>query len=394
MRSLALIILLLLCSLQADKNEDFGVRNDSPGYSLLHNPFGFKIDPMERLMLINIENDPDSVYIGFEPQFFDDDVHGKGHIIIGWRGDGRVDVYHQPAITLNPDNYDITGQGLANMITREMPNAHFEIDDFGAQVFYEFRDLHDRKIVLSITERSRRKRRPFALLAPLGYSAENPPSFPLFFMHDFYFVRRKHSEIIISIDDRVHIPDSFPLPMDWQRMYFSRYSADPLIVHFNPAFEGELNPLRLKNQQTEIEDGENNLKIVYDNEIPHIKEIIRRHNHHSIQLSFSPPFPSPADFPDNQTRKGSFRIQGNPATGSVEGDYSLSKKNRTITVTLSPSQGWKPKPTKLSLRFLYTVVKMFRNWPTTYLWTAVIHEDKEGNLYMESSWQRTGDRND
>jgi len=62
----------------------------------LHIPFRIDIDPMEKLLLINFEKDPDPLYVGFEPQVFDDDIHGKGHSVIAWRVDGRVDVYHQP----------------------------------------------------------------------------------------------------------------------------------------------------------------------------------------------------------------------------------------------------------------------------------------------------------
>ena len=63
------------------------------------NPFQISIDPMERLLLVNFEKDPDTFYVGFEPQVFDDNVNGRGHLIIGWRVDGKVDVYHEPGLT-------------------------------------------------------------------------------------------------------------------------------------------------------------------------------------------------------------------------------------------------------------------------------------------------------
>jgi hypothetical protein len=37
---------------------------------------------MERLFLINFEKDPDEIYIGFEPQWFDDAAYGTGLRII------------------------------------------------------------------------------------------------------------------------------------------------------------------------------------------------------------------------------------------------------------------------------------------------------------------------
>jgi hypothetical protein len=41
------------------------------------NPFVIDIEPMEKLLLVNFEKDPDAFYIGFEPQVFADAVHGK-----------------------------------------------------------------------------------------------------------------------------------------------------------------------------------------------------------------------------------------------------------------------------------------------------------------------------
>ncbi len=62
----------------------------------IYNPFQISIDPMERLLLVNFEKNPDTIYVGIESQAFDDDVNGKGHLVIGWRVDGKVDVYHEP----------------------------------------------------------------------------------------------------------------------------------------------------------------------------------------------------------------------------------------------------------------------------------------------------------
>ncbi|MDR5659887.1 hypothetical protein RH915_10340 [Serpentinicella sp. ANB-PHB4] len=89
----------------------------------LINPFKIDVDPMERLLLINFEKDPDTIYVAFEPQVFDDTPHGKGHLIIGWRQDGKVDIFHQPSLKLNPEDYDIVGKGLANIVERDFTDG-------------------------------------------------------------------------------------------------------------------------------------------------------------------------------------------------------------------------------------------------------------------------------
>ena len=199
------------------------------------NPFSIDIDPMERLMLVNFEKDPDTLYVGFEPQVFNDEINGTGHLVIGWRVDGKVDVYHQPGLTLNPEKYSIAGKGLAHMLEREMPEALFEITDSGIHAFYEFSDIHNRLVRFSIRENNPRKRNPFGLIAPMGHAAESPSALPLVILHDFYFVRKKHTEISISIGDRLHRHDILPIRMDGTKMTFLRYSPDLYVAGINPA---------------------------------------------------------------------------------------------------------------------------------------------------------------
>jgi len=116
--------------------------------NLILNPFQIDIDPMERLLLVNFEKNPDTIYVGFEPQVFNDDKNGKGHIIIGWRQDGKVDVYHQPSLKLDPKKYDIVGKGLANMVTDELLGASFEVNNLGVQAYYQFKDVNDRVVII------------------------------------------------------------------------------------------------------------------------------------------------------------------------------------------------------------------------------------------------------
>jgi hypothetical protein len=351
------------------------------------NPFSIDIDPMERLLLINFEKDADSVYIGFEPQVFNDDVNGKGHLIIGWRVDGRVDIYHQPGLKLNPDKYDIAGKGLAHMVEREMPGAFFEVNNFGVQAFYGFEDIHNRAVHINITESNPRRRKPFGLLAPMGHAAEDPSSLPFFLMHDFYFVRKKHTIVEVKINGKEHKTDLFPIPLDWTRMTFMRYTSNPLIANLNPAFEGELSVLSVQQGWNKIaEDTE--LEITIEDGKPIIKNLKRKHHEHTVTLSFEPGFPDLSSLETNSTTQGGFKIMGNPSTGYIQGEYTIEKVNSETRIIMVPSKGWKPKPDRLSLRFLYRVVKIFRQWPASYQWTASVIEDEHHDLYMQSAWKR------
>jgi hypothetical protein len=41
----------------------------------------------------------------------------------------------------------------------------------------------------------------------MGNAAENPSALPLILLHDFYFSKRKDTEIYIKINGKLHKPD-------------------------------------------------------------------------------------------------------------------------------------------------------------------------------------------
>lgn len=350
-------------------------------------PFEIHIDPMERLLLINIENDPDDVYVGFEPQVFDDSINGTGHLVIGWRSDGMVDVFHQPELTLNPEKYDIAGKGLAHMVEREMSGCFYYVEEAGVQAYYSFEDVNGRLVELRVHEYSHRKRQPFGLLAPMGEVAENPSALPLVLLHDFYFVRRRGTDISVIIDGKSHKPDKLPIPLDCSFMYFARYSPDPLIITLNNAFEGVMLSLEVLDQ-TVIAIDDTVYEITLSNGVPELKSISKKHKNHEVTVLFDPAFPNLSSFDKQGVVKGGFTFTGHPSTGRVEGHYTVKRIDGEFLITLIPSGGWIPRPTNLSLLFLYTVASTFKNWPKSYQWTAVVTENECGELFMSSSWER------
>jgi len=355
----------------------------------LHIPFRIDIDPMEKLLLINFEKDPDPLYVGFEPQVFDDDIHGKGHSVIAWRVDGRVDVYHQPSLNLDKENYDITGKGLANIVETPMEKAEFSISQKGVEASYKFKDIKDREISLNITENNEKKRKPFGLLAPMGSVAETPSALPLVFLHDFYFVRKKHTSISISIGEKSHEPDELPVPMDFTKMLYSRYSPDPLIVAFNKETDELLPYLEIQPMLNEHSTKDSRYTIEWVSGKPRIKSIEKTSGKHIIKLKFEPSFPQIEIIEEDSTFEGEFEIEGDRSTGKIRGAYEVERREDSLTLRMTPSFGWIPKADKLSLKFLYTAVKMFKKWPSTYRWVAKIDRNGKGEFFIKSTWRRS-----
>ena len=348
-------------------------------------PFSIHIEPMERLLLINFEKDPDTTYLGFEPQVFDDEMHGKGHLIIAWRLDGKVDVYYQPSLTLSPENYNIAGKGLNKMTENHFEKAHFEVGEKGIQANYLFHDMEGRKVVIEIFESHPKKRKPFGLLAPMGSAAEKPSAMPLVILQDFYFVRRSGTDIKVQIGDRLHKPDTLPFPIDFTMMYFARYSPRPLIARLNPEYSGQLTPEEVPGTSDSIRSGDYVYNFSRKDGKLFLEKLTRLNAVHPLEIVFTDPFPNLISIEDQTQITGNFRIQGHTSTGAISGQYAVEKINQTINTNLTFS-GWEPKPDKLSLRFLYTVVKMFKQWPSAYEWNSRIVQNKEGEFVMESKW--------
>ncbi len=363
------------------------VADDKPHEILF--PLSIEIDPMEKLLLVNFEKDPDSIYVGFEPQVFDDTINGNGHLIIGWRVDKKIDVYHQKSLKLDVSKYSIAGAGLNKMIPVDMEIALFEVNDLGVQAHYKFRDMQDRVVEISIREKNQRKRKPFGLLAPMGDAATNPTSLPMVLLHDFYFVRKNNTEIKVSINDTSHELDNLPMRMDWQEMTFARYSPKPLIATLNPEQNGVLDGLKPLVGQETFQKGDITYEIEWADQTASIKSMSIMNNIHPLTINFSPAFQCLNTIPANSQLRGTFSITGHESVGRIAGEYGIRSGEESAQIRVVPSEGWKPKTTKFSTWFLFTVAKVFKKWPTTYQWDAKVHKRPDGLWQMQSKWMRT-----
>jgi hypothetical protein len=367
--------------------------NTVPGERIFYSPFSLQVSPMQRLALINLLKDPDEIYEGFEPQVFDDAEHGRGMLVIGYRRDGTVDVYHQPGLRLDPAAYAVVRKGLNRLVAHPLGEARFAASELGIEINFELEDLLGRCIRLRIREDMQRRRRSFFLLAPLGSDTENPPALPLFFLYDFGFVRQKGTQYHISVDGRQHKLDRMPVPVAGERVFFTRYTTDPVILSWNPNFEGSLAEVRIpalgekRVEQAgtyyELAEGQG-LERMW---VEYANTAVRPH---SIETVFSPPFPDITALEDGQQAQGSFTVQSREpadASGTVSGTWSAHRQGQKVLLRIHPGGGWKPQERRLSVRIIFSAAKVFRTWPTTYEWTAEIDLD---NMKQKSGWKRTG----
>jgi hypothetical protein len=346
---------------------------------------------MERLLLISFTADPDEVCTGFEPQAFDDPVNGRGLIVIAYLHDGRIDIYHQPSVSLAGKNYNIVGKGLRSSAERPMTGAHFDITPTGVDFDVAFDDLLGRPIVLRIHETSGKRTHPFGILAPMGNTVERPPALPLYFLYDFYFVRRARTAMVISVAGRAHKPDSIPMILDGARVHFVRYAAAPFLVNWNATFDGALRPLSvvsgdMPNGDLRAADG----PVTYDLSLidghPALKAMSVADGHHSLRIVFDPPLPDVTQIPGGPVA-GTFTADAG-ACGTVAGVYQMEPAEKGVDVTLHPSGGWEPGPVQWGARLIFRLVPLFRRWPVTYTWRG--HIDLKGECpWLRGVWERS-----
>lgn len=351
----------------------------------IYSPFSFELEPIKRLLLIDFSKDKDRIYYCFELQYFDDSINGKGIRIIGYRNDKFIDVYQQPGL-FKKIGFDQVANGLANIFILPMEDAVFEINDYGVDVNFKINDVEKRTVEVKIKEKSKKKTNPFNILAPLGEDTKNPFSLPIYFMNDFYLVRKKKTEILIKINSEEHSPDSFQIPLDCSTFYFSRYSSDPFFVHFNNSFNGVLKPLQI-NEKDEIQSDNLIYKIGNNNGNYEIKEISIKDKNHKTSIDFNPAFPDILSINDDLVYEGNFSISSGKTTGSIKGIYKIENKNGDINIIVIPNRGWIPNEKRLSIKFMFKFAKVFTDWPKSYIWEANI-KIKKSNVNMESSWKR------
>jgi hypothetical protein len=354
-------------------------------------PFHLDTEPMRALALFNFERDPDVVYQGLEPQAFDDDRHGRGLLVIGWRVDGRVDVFHDPCLRLNAANYAIAGGGLHRMEARDLSSGRFEVGPAGLSVDLAFDDLVGRPIRLVVRETDTRPRRPFALLAPMGTAATDPPALPLVFVKDFYFVRRSGSEVRLEIDGRVHRSDTLPLLLDNTWMHFVRYSATPLVALWNHRDHQTADVVTAPPDSTAADGTRYDLSA--NGPFHEIRRMTSHEGGQQVTVEFAPAFPHLLALRDDSRVDGSFQVSTEPSAGTVNGTWHVARRGHRIEIEAVPSGGWTPGDAQPMARLLFRVITMFRSWPTTYRWSGTIElpvpaDDHNHPPALHSGWER------
>ncbi|MCE5345097.1 MAG: hypothetical protein LLG13_02250 [Bacteroidales bacterium] len=346
--------------------------------------FSMSIDEMEHLILINFEKNPDKYYNTFELQQASDKTGRKWLLVIAYRNDGGADVYHQSGYPLASQDSLLND---VNFTISPLEEAKFEINAKRMDVFFTFKDRYGREIRVVVTENRKPHKKPFFLIAPIGTVAKQPNSFPVYSLYGMSFAKRKHTDIEIRIDTERHNPDTFPFPIDSAKNYFTRYSADTFNVDWNKNFEGQLQPL-FPGEVSRTEYGNVIYELANNGGHQEIKGMSAKNNKHQININFSPPVPDISCLRDDLKIEGEFMITTDGSTGFISGEYHIKSRGNEIEISINPAKGWVPNEKRLFLKLMFMIVKVFKNWPKSYLWHANIIFDATNHPVMKSCWKR------
>lgn len=362
------------------RTEIYSKKSDGTFYS----PFNLSVDDMDSLILINFEKDPDEFYSVFELQQACDRNGIKYLLVVAYRTDGGADIYHQP-------EYPFASQASilndVTFIARSLEGAKFEITNGNLDVYFAFDDRYGRKVNVKVNENRKLKNNPFCLLAPVGVVSGKPSSLPIYSLNEMSFTKRKNTDIEIEIDKVKHKPDTFPLPIDYSKNYFTRYSADVFNVDWNRNFHGQLSPL-MPVKNIKLEDQGVVYELVSNSGHYEIKGMITSSRKHSLNINFSPPLPDIACLTEDLIINGKFMTITDKPAGSIRGEYYLKRQGYEIELKVHPNKGWIPDENRFILKLLFLIVKIFKDWPKSYVWNATIRLNETNHPEIRSGWSR------
>lgn len=343
-------------------------------------PIRLGIDPMERLLVASFKGDPE--FEGFEPQVFDDPINGKGMRVLRYRKDGKVDVYWQPGVRVDRSTFTV-GAGIGDFAETTIEPAQFEITERSLDLHVAFTDAQGRKVELRVREDTHGKS-GFPMLAPVGADVEKPPKLMLVFMPSIDLVRRSGSLVEGRIGDRILLPASLPILLNWHRVWFVRYVQRPIIGTLNPPMS---RPMVVELPAPGSIEVEGMTVIVNENES--VARISAGQESRKVEVDFLPGFPNLPDLPKRGSANGrwSIWIMGVLVTG---GPYSASREGDRVAVELDVTEQWKPSGLPLSMELFTCMVRTFRTWPATYRWRGVVELGVEP--VMSGVWERKGSK--
>jgi len=343
-----------------------------PPENMFFSPFNMTFDPIDRLLLIDFEDDP--IYYGIELQIFRI-VDEEYPLVLLYRKDDLVDIYYTNKAII--DNRKKLIEDLLTNVSfsqLEKIDFKFQVDNMGLDAYLRLRDKLEKEIEFRIKENTS-ERDLTAMLAPIGADSKKPKYFPVIYLDKFGMVIKKSTEIFVKTHGTLRKPVELPVRMNGMHIYLARYSLEPIISNWNNSYSGDLNPILINTSELKIKN-QNLIYEILDNEgYYEIKKISGKDEvGHIISFEFSPAVPNLIALKSNMNIKGKFSCCIDDRKGIFAGEFYINRVGDIISFSIQPTKGWQPFPGKL--------------WLKTYKWTSKIQIYEVDDIKISSYWRR------
>jgi hypothetical protein len=126
--------------------------------------------------------------------------------------------------------------------------------------------------------------------------------------------------------------------------------------------------------------------------VPGIASLRAGSGGHTADLGLEPALPDLTGLTSGVSVRGAWRLGVDDDPAVVGGTWTARRSGDRVDLVLDVTRGWRPKGLPLLMAAVTRVAPVFRNWPTTYRWTALVILGNEPAL--RSRWERKGDRRD
>ena len=345
---------------------------ESSPKNMIFSPFNITIDNIDRLMLINFEEDP--IYYAIELQIFRI-AEEKLPMVILYRKDDLMDIYYTNEAIIEHKK-KLMRDLLTNVSFNQLEKIdfRFQTDDMGLDAYLFLKDKLEKGIELKIKENTP-GRELTAMLTPIKAASKKPQYFPIVYLNKFGMVIKKDTEIFVKIHGVLRKPVEMPFRMNGMYIYLARYSLEPIINNWNKSYIGRLNSILIDPANINVKKENLSYEILNNSGYYEIKKISGKDEvGHTISFEFSPAIPNLIALKSNVNIKGKFSCCINDKKCIFAGEFYINRVGDIISFSIQPIKGWQPFPGKL--------------WLKTYKWNAEIDILEKNNVRIQSNWYR------
>lgn len=307
---------------------------------LIYSPFQMNIDVAEKLILFDFKDNDRYKFLEF--QYYNDDFYGNGVVCMLMKHDGRLEIYHSPNLNMKQQLY------YFDSIQRTIPTYMFEPDyEYSYENGYinfnlSFSDKYSNKINASLSGFY-----PIFqdFIVPVGYINRNSKYYtalPIFYMRKLNFLNTTEGHASIFINDTICPIKKVPGLFNWKRIYFARWSLEPIFILWNTNGQKKIEGVKKENFKND--SLEFNLNTNSDH--VEIKNIRYNKHSHSSEIEFSPCLPEILCLREGTEISGKFTINIDEKKGVIGGTYYLVKQGNKTTLIVKPTKCYQPIPGK------------------------------------------------